>query len=44
MSVTTDSPSHFQIISPVDGSVYAERTYHTLEQALGVADKARIAR
>ena len=34
---------HFQIISPVDGSVYAERPYHSMAQAQAVADKAKVA-
>lgn len=42
MSVTSVAEtSHFQIISPVDGSVYAERPYHSLEQAQVIAHNAR---
>ncbi len=42
MSVTSEeTATRFQIISPVDGSVYAERPYHTLEQAQSVTEKAR---
>lgn len=36
-------PTHFQIISPVDGSVYAERPFHTLEQAQKVSEQSRLA-
>lgn len=43
MSVLADPSSHFQIISPVDGSVYAERPYHSLEQAQSSAEQARVA-
>ena len=34
-------PTHFQIVSPADGSVYAERPYHQLMDATTVADHAR---
>ena len=41
MSTDYEQPTHFQIISPADGSVYAERPYHTLSQAIDCAERAR---
>ena len=38
-----NEPTHFQIISPADGSVYAERPYNTLAEATAVAERARAA-
>ena len=35
--------THFQIISPADGSVYAERPYHQLSEAALVTERARSA-
>ena len=34
-------PTHFQIISPADGLVYAERPYQQLTEAATIADHAR---
>ena len=42
MAIDTN-PNHFQIISPVDGSIYAERPFHTLEQAQKLSEQARLA-
>jgi len=36
-----NQPTHFQVISPADGSVYAERPYQQLTDAVAMVERAR---